>query len=166
MEFQFQHQSFQSILRTDFLEDGLVGPSCKTLKSLLQHSAFFILHVSHPYITTGKTIASTRWTFVGKIMPLLFNMLSRFVVVFLPRSKHLLISWLQSPSAVILEPPKIKSVTISTVSPSICHEEMGWNATHLLLGYLKSSWTVLGFYFLKRNKQSVLLSAQSRIHGY
>ena len=113
-----------------------------------------------------KNIAWTRWTFVDKVMSLLFNMLSRFFIVFLPRSKHLLISWLQSPSAVILEPPKIKSVTISTVSPSICHEEMGWDATHLLLGYLKSSWTVFGFYFLKRNKQSVLLSAQSRIHGY
>ena len=104
MEFQFQHQSFQSILRTDFLEDGLVGPSCKTLKSLLQHSAFFILHVSHPYITTGKTIASTRWTFVGKIMSLLFNMLSKLVITLLPRSKRLIISWLESPSAGILEP--------------------------------------------------------------
>ena len=118
--------------------------------SILQHSAFFILHVSHPYITTGKTIASTRWTFVGKVMSLLFNMLSRLVMTFLPRSKRLLISWLQSPSAVILEPPKIKSVTISTVSPSICHEEMGWDAMDLLLGYLKSSWTVFGFYFLKK----------------
>ena len=149
MEFQFQHQSFQSILRTNFLEDGLVGSPCKSLKSL-QHSAFFIVQLSHPYITTGKTIAPTRWTVVGKIMSLLFNMLSRFVIVFLPRSKHLLISWLQSPSAVILEPPKIKSVTISTVSPSICHEEMRWDATHLLLGYLKSAWTVFGSYFFKK----------------
>ena len=150
MEFKFQHQSFQSILRTNFLEDGLVGPPCKTFKSLLQHSAFFIVQLSHPYITTGKTIAPTRWTVVGKIMSLLFNMLSRFAIVFLPRSKHLLISWLQSPSAVILEPPQIKSVTISTVSPSICHEEMGWVARHLLLGYLKSTWTVFGFYFLEK----------------
>ena len=101
-------------------------------------------------MTIGKTIALTRWTFVGKIMSLLFNMLSRFIIVFLPRSKHLLISWLQSPSAVILEPPKIKSVTISTVSPSICHEEMRWDATHLLLGYLKSAWTVFGSYFFKK----------------
>ena len=93
-----------------------------TLKSLLQHhsskasillrSAFFIVQLSHPYMTTGKTIALTKWTFVGKVMSLLFNMLSRLVIAFLPRSKHLLISWLQSPSAVILEPPKIKSATV------------------------------------------------------
>ena len=83
---------------------------------------FFIVQLSHPYMTTRKTIALIRWTFVGKIMSLLFNMLSRLVITFLPRSKSLLISWLQSPSAVILEPPKIKSVTVSTVSPSICHE--------------------------------------------
>ena len=87
--------------------------------SILQHSAFFTVQLSHPYMTTGKTIALTRRTFVGKGMSLLFNMLSRLVITFLPRSKHLLISWLQSPSAVILEPPKIKSATIS---PSICHE--------------------------------------------
>ena len=93
--------------------------------SILQHSAFFIVQLSYPYMITGKTIALTRWTFVGKGMPLLFNVLSRMVIAFLPRSKRLLISWLQSPSAVILEPPKIKSVTISIVSPSICHEVMG-----------------------------------------
>ena len=103
-----------------------------TLKSLLQHhsskasilwcSAFFIVQLSHPYMTTGKTIALTRWTFVGKVTSLLFNMLSRLVIAFLPRSKHLLISWLQSLSIVILEPKKIKSVTISIVYPSICHE--------------------------------------------
>ena len=87
--------------------------------SILQHSAFFILQLSHPYMTTGKTIALTRWTFVGKVMSLLFNMLSRLVIVFLPRNKCLLISWLQSLSAVILEPPKIKSLTVSIVSPSI-----------------------------------------------
>ena len=102
-----------------------------TLKSLLQHhsskasilqcSAFFIVQLSHPYMMTGKTIALTRRTFVGKVMSLLFNMLSRLVITFLPRSKRLLISWLQSPSTVILEPGKIKSATISTVSPSICH---------------------------------------------
>ena len=100
-----------------------------TLKSLLQHhsskasilwhSVFFIVQLSHPYMTTGKTIALTRQNFVGKVMSLLFNMLSKLVITFLPRSKHLLISWLQSPSAVILEPPKIKSDTVSTVSPSI-----------------------------------------------
>ena len=92
--------------------------------SILQRSAFFIVQLSHPYITTGKTIALTRGTFVDKVMSLLFNMLSRLVIAFLPRSKHLLISWLQSPSALILEPPKIKSVTVSIVSPSICHEVM------------------------------------------
>ena len=103
-----------------------------TLKSLLQHhsskesvlrcSAFFIVQLSHPCMTTGKTISLTRWTFVGKVMSQLFNMLSRLVITFLPRSKHLLISWLQSPSTVILEPPKINSVT---VSPSIYHEVIG-----------------------------------------
>jgi len=106
-----------------------------TLKSLLQHhsskgsvlqcSAFFIVQLSHPYMTTRKTIALTRQTFVGKVMSLLLNMLSRLVITFLPRSKHLLISWLQSPFAVISEPPKIKSATVSTVSSSICHEVMG-----------------------------------------
>ena len=109
--------------------------------SILQHSAFYIVELSHPYMTTGKTIAFTRQTFVGKVksllfilflfiylfifMSLLFNMLSRLVITFLPRSKRLLISWLQSPSAMIFEPPKIKSVTVSTVFPSICHEVMG-----------------------------------------
>ena len=103
-----------------------------TLKSLLQHysskasilwhSAFFTVQFSHPYMTTEKTKALTRRTFVGKVMSLLFNMLSRLVITFLPRSKRLLISWLQSPSAVILEPPKIKPDTVSTVSPSISHE--------------------------------------------
>ena len=109
-----------------------------TLKSLLQHhsskasvlrcSAFFTVQLSHPYMTTGKTIALTRWTFVNKVMSLLFNMLSRLVITFLPRSKRLLISWLQSPSAVILEPKKIKSLTVSTVSLSICYEMMGLDA--------------------------------------
>ena len=112
------------------------------LKSLLQHhstkalilqcSAFFIVHFSHPYTTTGKTVTLTRWTFVGKVMSLLFNMLSRLVTAFLPRSKCLLISWLQSPPAVILEPPKIKSVSVSIVSPSICHEVIGPDATILV----------------------------------
>ena len=84
-----------------------------------------MVQLSHPYITTGKTTALTRRTFVGKVMSLLFNILFRFVVAFLPKRKHLLISWLQSPSAVILEPKKIQSVTVSIVSPSICHEVMG-----------------------------------------
>ena len=92
--------------------------------SILQHSAFFIVQLSHPYMTTGKTIALTRRTLVGKVMSLLLNILSRLLVTFLSRSKRLLISWLQSPSAVILEPPKIRSDTVSTVSPSISHEVM------------------------------------------
>ena len=117
-----------------------------TLKSLLQHhsskasilwhSAFVIIQLSHPYVTTGKTIALTRWTFVGKVMSLLFNMLSRFVITFLPRSKCLLISWLQSPSAVILEPQKIKSDTVSTVPPSICHGMMGLDSMILVFWML------------------------------
>ena len=93
--------------------------------SILRHSAFFIVQLSHLYMTTGKSIPLTRQTFVGKVMCLLFNMLSRLVIAFLPRSKYLLISWLQSPSAVILEPSKIKPLTVSTVSPSIHHEIMG-----------------------------------------
>ena len=92
--------------------------------SILRHSAFFTVQLSHPYMTTGKIIALTRQTFVGKVMSLLSNMLSRLVITFLPRSKRLLISWLQSPFAAILEPPKIKSDTVSTVSPSISHEVM------------------------------------------
>ena len=93
--------------------------------SILQHSAFFMVQLSHPHMPTGKNIALTRWTFVGKVMSMLFNMLSRLVIGFLPNSKHLLISWLPSPSVVILEPPKIKSDTVSIVYPSICHEVMG-----------------------------------------
>ena len=109
-----------------------------TLKSLLQHhsskasilmrSAFFIVLLSRPYMTTGKTIALTRWTFVAKVMSLLFNILSKLVITFLPRNKSLLVSWLKSPSAVILEPGKIKSVTVYTVFPSICHEVMSPDA--------------------------------------
>ena len=135
-----------------------------TLKSLLQHhsskasillhhSAFFIVQLSHPYKTTGKTIALTRWTFVGKVMPLLFNMLSRLVIAFLPGRKHLLISWLQSPSAVILEPPKtIKSDTVSTVSPSICHEVWGQDVMILVfwkVGF-KPTFSLFSFIFSKR----------------
>ena len=97
--------------------------------SILQRSASFTVQLSHPYMTTGKTIALTRWTFVGKVKSLLFNMLSRLIITFLSRNKHLLISWLQSPSAVILEPGKIKPLT---VSPSICHEVMGSDAIILV----------------------------------
>ena len=125
--------------RTDWLDLlALQG----TLKSLLQHhsskasilwcSAFFVVQLSYPYMTTLKIIALTRWTFVGKVMSLLLNMLSRLVINFLSRSKHLLISWLPSPSAVILEPRKIKSATVSTLSPSICHEVMGQDAMILV----------------------------------
>ena len=126
-----------------FRMDRLDLPAVQgTLRSLLQHhsskssilwcSALFIVQLSHPYMTTRKTIALTTWTFVGKVMSLLFSMLSRLVIIFLSRSKHLLISWLQSPSTVILEPPKIKSDTVSTVSPSISHEVMGPDAMILV----------------------------------
>ena len=112
-----------------------------TLKSLQHHSpkaaillhlAFFIVQLSHPYMTTRKTIAFIRWTFVDKVMSLLFNMLSRLVITFHPRSKCLLISWVQSPSAVILQPKKIKSDTVSIVSPSICQGVMGLDAMILV----------------------------------
>ena len=96
--------------------------------SILRHSAFFTVQLSHPFMTTGKTIGLTKWTFVSKVMSLLFNMMSKFVMAVLPRSKHLLVSWLQSPSAVILEPPKMKSLTVPIVSPSICHELRFLNA--------------------------------------
>ena len=134
MEFQLQHQSFNEhpgliSFRMDWLDLLAVQG---TLKSLLQHhsskasilrrSAFFTVQLSHPYMTTGKTIALTRRTFAGKVMSLLFNMLSMLVITFLPRSKRLLISWLQSQSAGILESLKIKSATVSSVSPSICHD--------------------------------------------
>ena len=140
LEFQLQYQSFPWIFkmisfRMDWLELLAVQG---TLKSLLQHhsskasilqcSAFFIVQLSHPYMTTGKTISLTRPDFVGKVMSLLFNMMSRLVIAFLPRSKCLLISWLQSPCAVIFEPKKTKPVTVSIVSPSVCHEVMGPDA--------------------------------------
>ena len=133
-----------------------------TLKSLLQHhnskasilrlSTFFMVQLSHPYMTTGKTIALTRQTFVGKVMFLLFNMLSGLVITLLPRSNCLLTSWLQSPSAVILEPPKIKSVTVSTVFPSICHEVMGPDAMILVFWMLsfKPTFSLSSFSFIKR----------------
>ena len=139
-----------------------------TLKSLLQHhsskasillcSTFFIVQLSHPYMTTGKTIAFTRWTFVGKVMSLLLNMLSRLVITFLPRSKHLLISWQQSPSAVILEPPVIKSATVSTVSPSICHQVIGPDAMILVFWMLsfKPTFSLSSFTFIKRLFSSLL----------
>ena len=103
--------------------------------SILQHSAFSIVQLSHPYMTTGNNIALTRWNFDGKVMSLLFSMLSRVVITFLSRSKHLLIAYLQSPSGVILESHKIKSVIIFIVSPSICHEVMRPDA--MILVFLK-----------------------------
>ena len=112
------------------LKSLLQHHSSKT--SILQHSVLFMVQISHPHMTTGKTIALTRRTFVGKVMSLLFNMLSRLIIAFLPRSRCLLISWLQSPSEVILEPKKIKSVTVSIVSPTICHEMMGPDAMILV----------------------------------
>ena len=133
LEFHLQYQSHQWTPRTDFLRmDWLDFFAVQgTLRSLLQHhsskasilqcSAFFTVQLSHPYMTTRKTIALIRQTFVDKVMSLLLNMLSRLVITCLPKSKHLLISWLQSPSAVILEPRKIKSATVSAVSSSICH---------------------------------------------
>ena len=115
--------------RMDWLDVLAVQGTLKSLlqhhsskASILQHSAFFIVQLSHPHMTTGKTIALTRRTFVGQVMSLFLNILPRLVITFLPRSKRLFISWLQSPSAVILEPKKIKSDTVSTVSPSISHE--------------------------------------------
>ena len=119
---------------------------------ILQHSAFLTVQHSHPYMTIGKTTALTRWTFVGKVMSLLLNMLSRWVITFLPRSKCLLISWLQSPSAVILEPQKIKSDTVSTVSPSISHEVMGPDAMIFVFWMLsvKPTFSLSSFTFIKR----------------
>ena len=168
--FQLQHQSFQWTPRTDLLYDGLLAVQ-GTFNSLFQHhsskasilwhSAFFIVQLSHPYMTTGKTIGLTIWTFVGKVMSMLFNMLSRLVITFLPRSKHLLISWLQSPSAVILEPKKIKSDTVSTVYPSISHEVMGPGAMILVFWMLsfKPTFSHCCFSFIKRLFSSSSLSA-------
>ena len=125
--------------RIDWLDSLAIQGTFKSLlklhsskASILQCLAFFTVHLSYPYTTTGKTIALTIWTFVGQVMSLLFNMLSRLVIAFLPRSKRLLISWLQSPSAVILEPKKLKSLTISIVSPTICHEVKGLDAMILV----------------------------------
>ena len=140
--------------RMDWLDLLAVQGTLKSLQhhsskaSIVWRSAFFIVQLSHPYITTGKTIALTRWTFVDKVMPLLYNMLSKLVITFLLKSKHLLISWLQSPSAVILEPPKIKSDTVSTVSPSISHEVMGrCHDLRFLNVEFKSNFFTLLFHF-------------------
>ena len=140
--------------------------------SIFRHSAFFTVQLSHPYMTTGKTIALTRRTFVDKVMSLLYNILSRLVISFLPRSKRLLISWLQSPSAVILDPKEIKSDTVSTVSPSICHEVMGPDAMILVFWMLnfQPAFTLSSLTFIKRLFSSSSLSAirvvSSHIWGY
>jgi len=154
--------------RMDWLDLVAVQGTLKSLfqyhsskASILRCSAFFIVQFSHPYMTTGKTLALTRWTFVGKVMSLFFNMLSRLVIAFLPRSKRLLISWLQSPSTVILEPPKIKSDTVSTVSPSICHEMMGLDAMILVfinVGF-EANFSLSSLTFIKRPFSSSSLSA-------
>ena len=147
---------------------GWISLQPKGLPSLLQHysskasilrcSAYFIIQLSYPYMTTGKTIAFAKQTFVDKAMSLLFNILSRFVTAFLPRSKCLLVSWLQSPSAVILEPPKIKSVTVSIVSPSICHEVMALDAMILVFWILsfKPTFSLSSFTLIKRLFRSSL----------
>ena len=145
-------------LRIDWLDLLAVQGTLKSLlqhhsskASILQHSAFFIVQLLHPYMTTGKTIALTRWTFVGKVMSLLFNTLSSLIIAFLPRSKSLLISWLQWPSTVFLEPPKIKSVTIYIVSPSRCHEVVGPDAMILVLWRLsfKPTFSLSSFTFIR-----------------
>ena len=145
MELQLQRRPSKECsalisFRMDWL--NLLAVSAALKKSPLQHhsskasvlrcSAFFMAQLSHPYMTTGKTIALTIWAFVGKVMSLLFSTLPRLVIAFLPKSKHLLISWLQSPSVVILEAPKLKSLTVSIVSPSIFHEVMELDVTILV----------------------------------
>ena len=129
--------------------------------SILQYSAFFMVQFSHPYMTTGNTIALTRWTFVGKVISLIFNMLSRLVIAFLSRSKHLLILWLQSPYVMILEPTKINFVTVSIVILSICHEVMGLDAIILVFWMLsfKPAFSLSSFTFIKRLFSSSLRSA-------
>ena len=136
--------------------------------SILWHSAFFIVQLSHPYMTTGETIALTKQTLVDQVMSLLLNLLSRLVITFLPRSKHLLISWLQSPSAVILEPPKIKPVTVSTISLSICHEVMGLDAMILVFWMLsfKPTFSFSSFTFIKRLFSSSLFAIRVGSSAY
>ena len=132
----------------DWLDSLLQHHSSKA--SILWHSAFFMVQLSHPHMTTGKIIGLTRPTFVGKVLSMLFNMLSRLVITFLPRSKSFLITWLHSPSAVILEPLKIKSGTVSTVSPSICYEVMGPDAMIFFWTLSFKPTFPLSFTFIKR----------------
>ena len=170
LELQLQYQSFQwhsglITFRIDWFDLLAIQGM---LKSFLQHhrlkasilwcSAFFLVQLSHPHMTTGKTIALTRRTFVSKVMSLLLNMLSRLVITFLPRrSQHLLISWLQSPSAVILEPPQKKSVTVSIVSPSMCHEVMGLDAMILVFWMLNFKPIFSPFFSLSSRGSLVFL---------
>ena len=161
LDFQLQHQSRLISFRMDWLDLLVVQGTLKSLlqhhsskASILWHSAFLIVQLSHPYMTTGKTIALTRWTIVDKVMSLLFNMLSRLVVTFLPRSNHLLISWLQSPSAGILEPPKIKSATVSS---SICHEVLGYHRYHDLSWMLSFKPTFHSLLSLSSRNSLILL---------
>ena len=155
----FRIDQFDLLAVQEILKSLLQHQSSKA--SIFQHSAFLTVQLSHPYTTTGKTIALTRWTFVGKVMSLLFNMLSKLVITFLPRSKRLLISWLQSPSAVILESKKIKSGTVSIVSPSISREVMGTDAMILVFFMLsfKPTFALSSFTLIKRLFSSSSLSA-------
>ena len=173
LEFQLQHQpsnkysglipiridSFDLLAVQGILKSLLQHHSSKALTP--RHSAFILVQLSHPYMTTENTIALTRWTFVSKVLSLFFNMLSRVVIAFLPKSTHLLISWLLSPSAVILEPKKIKSITVSTVSPSICQEVMGLDAIIFNFWMLsfKPAFSLSSFTFIKRLLSSSSLSA-------
>ena len=186
LELQLQHQSFQWKSKTDFLYDWLVWSPCCPRDSqessptitvqkhqffgaqpfLIVHQffgaqPFLIVQLSHLYMTTRTAIALTMWTFVGKVMSLLFHTRFRFLIAFLPRSKCLLISWLQSPSALIWEPKKIKSVTVSIVSPSICHEVMGPDAMILVFWMLsfKPAFSLSSFTFIKKLFSSSSLSA-------
>ena len=180
LDFQPQHQSFQWIFRFDFLYDWQVWFPCSPrdsqesspmpqFKSIISSALSFLYGpVLFPCMTTGKTIALTRWNFVGKVMFLFFNMLSRLIITFLSRSKCLLISWLQSPSAVNSEPQKIKSVSVSIVSPSICHEVMGPDATILVFWMLsfKSTFSLFSFTFIKRLCSSSLSAIRVMSSAY
>ena len=167
LQLQVQYQSFQWIFKG--LSKGLsrVFSNAKFKSINSWCSAFFMVQLSHPYMTTGKNIALIRWTFVGKVMSLLFNMLSRLVIAFPPRSKCLLTSWLQSPSVDILEPQSIKSVTVSIASPSICHEGMGPDAMILVFWMLKTSSRGMGRLWLGAGlgALSVIVSARPPFEG-
>ena len=162
-----KNRHFRTVILEKILDSPMDSKEIKPVHphsseaSILQHSAFFKVQLSHPYVTTEKTIDLTRWTFVCKEISLLFNTLSSFGIAFLQRHKHILISWLQSPSAVILEPKKRKSVTVSIISPSICHEVMGLDTMifiFLMLSF-KPTFSLPSFTFIKRLFSSSSLSA-------